>query len=212
MLSIDFLKLNDSYLNHNDVICYHLPYNDKTKILCDFFSKNDYIEFVTIRDPRDILFSKYNRIMHRKNDPYSKLFRSINSKEKKLEILINNFMNKIDSDSLLKVHQDYINWKNKNVPIIKYEDLMGIAGLSSIDKKNIKIKEAAYLNQKNVINLIFKNLGLKISSLKFFLVRSIVYLTAIKGRVGSYKKVKNSEIDIFYKNFPSNVLKKYERI
>ena len=78
---------------------------------------------------------------------------------------------------------------------------MGIAGLSSIDKKNIKIKEAAYLNQKNVINLIFKNLGLKISSLKFFLVRSIVYLTAIKGRVGSYKKVKNSEIDIFYKKF-----------
>ena len=39
MLSIDFLKLNDSYLNHNDVICYHLPYNDKTKILCDFFLK-----------------------------------------------------------------------------------------------------------------------------------------------------------------------------
>ena len=211
-LTLEFIKLNDKNLKENDVICYHLPYNLETKELSHFFIDNNYIGLVAIRDPRDILLSKYNRIMKRENDPYSSLFHSIESKEEKLKILLKSFMNKIGTDSLITVFQDYLNWQANKIQIIKYENLMGISGLSSeaLKDKNKKIK--AIKNQNQTINIIFQKLGLKSSYTKLLLVRSIVALTAVKGRVGSYSDMTESETNLFYKYFPKNTLDEYERL
>ena len=87
----------------------------------DFTNENHSLASIYIvRDPRDVVLSKYNRIMKRGTDPYSELFNSINTKEERLDILLNNFMNKIGTDPLETVFRHYLNWKDQNIPIVKY--------------------------------------------------------------------------------------------
>ena len=62
------------------------------------------------------------------------------------------------------------------------------------------------------VSHIFNILGLESSQIKIFLVRAIVRLTAIKGRVGGYLRMTESEMDLFYYYFPKKEVDAYERI
>ena len=211
-ITIDYLKLNDHRLNVNDVICYHLPYNSKTRNLGDYFINNNYVCFLSMRDPRDVLLSKYDRIMKRGADPYSDLFNSMENKDERLETLLNNFMNKIGTDSLKTVFKDYFNWKDQNIAVVKYENIMGIAGLNQKSLNDKSIRKSVIQNQNKTIDLIFENLGLKSGFMNRLLVRTIISITAVKGRVGNYKSMSKFQVDLFYKYFPKDLLDQYKNL
>jgi hypothetical protein len=207
-MTLDFLIRNDKRTENDDIINYHLSNSEKTKELCQYFIDNNYILFLTMRDPRDVLLSKYNRIIRDKHFHYNKLFQSLNNRAEGFEILLKDgFMNKKYTDPLSVVYEDYLRWtKNKKVMTIQYEHIVGKNGFNSVDKPNkLKRKEALY-SQNKLIDMIYNHLGYDSNALKRFFIRSIIYLTVTKGRVNGHKYMTRQENEIFYKYFSKNLL------
>ena len=86
--------------------------------------------------------------------------------------------------------------------------IVGINGLNKSDKKNKLKRKIAFNNQNKLIDMIYSHLGYKSNGLKRFLIRSVIYCTASKGRVKGYAKMNAKENEIFYKYFPIELLTK----
>ena len=177
----------------------HLPFS---KQLSELLINNGTRVLFIVRDPRDVVISRYKYITyidlnHRAHNYFNKL----SNDEERLMCAIIGKTKIIEPIDM--VYNNYYPWKeNENCLMIKFEDLIGSKGGSFDNNQIITINNIA-----NFLNIPLNDTQIDHIAKSTFSEKSPTFNT---GQIGKWRKYFSEEHTRVFKELNSNLLIKYE--